>query len=60
MSLLFLLKKKSEGVISLAEIEVRSSINMTSELGFPRLDYKGVNDIMGLPISVDVVAQFCW
>jgi hypothetical protein len=53
MALLFLLKKKSEGGISSAEIRVRSSIKMTSELGFPRLDCKGVNEIMGLPISVD-------
>jgi hypothetical protein len=53
MSLLFLLKKKSEGDISFAEIGVRSSINMTSTFGFPLLDCKGVNDIMGISISVD-------
>jgi hypothetical protein len=53
MALLFLLKKKSEGGISSAEIRVRSSIKMTSELGFLRLDCNSVNEIMGLPISVD-------
>jgi hypothetical protein len=54
MAPLFLLKKMSEGGISSDEIGVRSSIKMTSELGFLQLDCKGVNEIMGLPISVDV------
>jgi len=53
VALLFLLKKKSEGGISSAKIGVRSYIKMASELGFPQLDCKGVNEIMGLPISVD-------
>jgi hypothetical protein len=53
MALLFLLKNKSEGDISSVEIRLRSSIKMTLKLGFPRLDCKGVNEIMGLPISMD-------
>jgi len=53
MDLLFLLKNKSEGGISLAEIGVISSIKMTSELGFLKIDGNGINVIMGLPISVD-------
>jgi hypothetical protein len=53
MALLFLLKKKFEGGISSAAIGVRSSMNMTSTFGFPWLDCKGVNDLIGLPISVD-------
>ena len=53
MVILFLLKNKSKGGISPTEIGVRSSVNMTLALGFPWIDYKGVNDIMGLPISMD-------
>jgi hypothetical protein len=53
MALLFLLKKKSEGGISSGEIGVRSPIKMTSELGFLKLDCNGVNEVIGVPISVD-------
>jgi hypothetical protein len=53
MALLFLLKTKSERGISLAEIGVRSSIEMTSELGYLNLDCNGVNEIMEFPISMD-------
>jgi hypothetical protein len=46
-------KALNEPNISLANsVSSRPYINMTSELGFPRLDYKCVNDIMGLPISM--------
>jgi hypothetical protein len=53
MAFLFLLKKKSEGGISSSEMGVRSLTKIISELGFPRLDCRGVNDVMGVPISVD-------
>jgi hypothetical protein len=53
MALHFLLKKKSEGGISSGEIGVRSLTKMISELGFPKLDCRGVNDVIGVPISVD-------
>jgi hypothetical protein len=53
MAFLFLLKKKSEGGISSGEMGVRSSTKTTSELRFLKLDCRGVNDVMGVPISVD-------
>jgi hypothetical protein len=53
MALRFLLKKNSKGGISSGEIGVRSPIKMTSELGFPKLYCKGVNEIIGEPISLD-------
>jgi hypothetical protein len=53
MALLFLLKNKSEGGISSGEIGVRSLIKMTLELGFPKLYCKGVNEVIGEPISID-------
>jgi hypothetical protein len=52
MALCFLLKNKSKGGISLGEIGVRSLTRMISELGFPKLDCRGVNDVIGVPISV--------
>jgi hypothetical protein len=53
MDLCFLLKKKSEGGISSDEIGVRSLTRMISELGFMKLDCRGVNDVIGVLISVD-------
>lgn len=53
MAFRFLLKKKSEGGISLGEMGVRSSTKTISELGFPKLDCRGVNNVMGVAISVD-------
>jgi hypothetical protein len=53
MSLHFLLKNKSEGGISSGKIGMRSSTKMTLELGFPKLDCRGVNEVIGVPISVD-------
>ena len=53
MAFLFLLKKKSEGGISSGEMGVRPSTKKISELGFPRLNCRGVNDVMGVPISID-------
>jgi hypothetical protein len=53
MSLYFFLKKNSQGGISSGEIGVRSPIKMTSELGFLKLDCNGVNEVIGVLISVD-------
>jgi hypothetical protein len=50
---LCLLKNNSEGGISFDEIGVRSPIKMTLELGFLKLEYKGVNEAIGEPIFVD-------
>ena len=52
MAFRFLLKKKFEGGISSSEMGVRSSTKTISELGFLRLNCRGVNDVMGVPISV--------
>ena len=52
MALCFLLKKKFGGISS-DEIGVRSSTKTISELGFLRMNYRGVNDVMGVPISID-------
>jgi hypothetical protein len=60
MDFLFLLKKKSEGGISSAEIDVRSSIKMTSELGFSQLDYKGVNEKWGYLYLWTFVSLLYW
>jgi hypothetical protein len=53
MAFYFLLKKKFEGGISSGDMGVRSSTNTILELGFPRLNCRGVNDLMGVPIFVD-------
>jgi hypothetical protein len=55
MAFHFLLKKKSEGGISSGNIGVRSPTKVSSELGFPKLVCKGVNDVIGEPISVEGV-----
>ena len=49
----FLLKNKSEGGISSSKIEVRSPTKVSSELGFPKLVCKGVNDVIGESVSVE-------
>jgi hypothetical protein len=53
MAFLFLLKKKSEGGISLSEMGVRSLTKIILEVGFPKLDCRGVSDVMGEAISVE-------
>jgi hypothetical protein len=52
-SFFFLLKKKLEGGISSGEIGVRSPTKMSLELVFPKLVYKGVNDVIGEIIVVE-------
>jgi hypothetical protein len=47
------MKKMLREVISSTEIGVRSSMNTTSVLGLPLLDYKGVIYWIGMPILVD-------
>jgi hypothetical protein len=44
---------KSEGGISLGKIGVRSTTKVSLELGFPKLVCRGVNDVIGEPISVE-------
>jgi hypothetical protein len=53
MAFHFLLKKKSEGGISSGEIGVRSPTKVSSKLGFLKLVCKGVNHVIGEPISVE-------
>jgi hypothetical protein len=48
-----LLKKKFEGGISSGKIGVRSPTKVSSELGFPKLVCKGVNDVIGEIIYVE-------
>jgi hypothetical protein len=53
MDFRFLLKNKFEGGISSRKIGVRSLTKVSLELGFPKLVYKGVNDVIGEIISVE-------
>jgi hypothetical protein len=53
MAFHFLLKKKSEGGISSGDMGVRSFTKTILGLGVLNLDCKGVNDVMGVPISID-------
>jgi hypothetical protein len=53
MAFCFLLKKKFEGGISSGEMGVRSSTKTILELGFLRLNCRGINDVIGVPIFVD-------
>ena len=53
MAFCFILKKKSEGGISSGEMGVRSLTKTILELGFPKLDCRGVNDVMGVPMFLD-------
>jgi hypothetical protein len=52
----FLLKKKSEGGISLGKMGLRSPTKTILELGFPKLVCRGVSDVMGVAILWIVVA----
>jgi hypothetical protein len=52
-TLLFLLKKKSVGVIYSIGICMISPMSITSALGFPMVNCNGVIDSMGLSIYVD-------
>jgi len=53
MALRFLLKKKSKCGIFSGEMGVRSFTKTILGLGVPKLDCRGVNGVMGVPISVD-------
>ena len=53
MDFCFLLKKKSKGGISSGNMGVRSPTKTISELGFTKVVCRGVNDVMGVAISVD-------
>jgi hypothetical protein len=53
MALLFVLKKKFKGGISLSDIEVRSLVKNNSGPGVLKLDYRGVSVVIGLPISMN-------
>jgi hypothetical protein len=53
MAFRFLLKTKYEGGISSGKIGVRSPTKVSSELGFMKLFCRGVNDVIGEPISVE-------
>jgi hypothetical protein len=53
MSLYLFLNNKSEEGISSRNIGVRSPTKMNSKLGVLKLDCKGVNEVIGVPISID-------
>jgi hypothetical protein len=53
MAFHFLINKKSKGGISSAKMGVRSLTKKNLELGFLKLDCRGVRDVMGVEISVD-------
>jgi hypothetical protein len=51
MDFRFLLKNKSEGGISSGNMGVRSPMKVSLKLGFPKLVCRGVNYVIGEPIS---------